>query len=181
MGAALCVGTLGTWVRAPFADYRGTDVRYWWVAMATGVFLVAGLLVSERTGDRSVYALGVAGCAVALGYLVWVSVRVFGSAAETRLFGISASGLVKPGWGLFLAYAGAIGGAIGCLMLLGERRTTSADASGAPSAPSASRAGPVPTVPTARSTGAAPGWYPDPHGEAERRWWDGRRWTEHTA
>jgi uncharacterized protein len=24
-----------------------------------------------------------------------------------------------------------------------------------------------------------PGWYPDPGGLAERRWWDGDRWTEH--
>ncbi|WP_055585193.1 phospholipid scramblase-related protein [Streptacidiphilus griseoplanus] len=25
-----------------------------------------------------------------------------------------------------------------------------------------------------------PGWYPDPHGVAALRWWDGSRWTEHT-
>jgi hypothetical protein len=24
-------------------------------------------------------------------------------------------------------------------------------------------------------------WYPDPHGEARLRYWDGSRWTEHTA
>jgi hypothetical protein len=24
-------------------------------------------------------------------------------------------------------------------------------------------------------------WYPDPHGEARLRYWDGARWTEHTA
>jgi hypothetical protein len=24
-------------------------------------------------------------------------------------------------------------------------------------------------------------WYPDPHGEARLRYWDGTRWTEHTA
>ncbi|GAA2245668.1 DUF2510 domain-containing protein [Herbiconiux moechotypicola] len=24
------------------------------------------------------------------------------------------------------------------------------------------------------------GWYPDPSGQAARRWWDGTRWTEHT-
>jgi uncharacterized protein DUF2510 len=27
--------------------------------------------------------------------------------------------------------------------------------------------------------GAVPGWYPDPDGRLELRYWDGRRWTEH--
>jgi hypothetical protein len=25
------------------------------------------------------------------------------------------------------------------------------------------------------------GWYPDPHGAARLRWWDGARWTDHTG
>jgi Protein of unknown function (DUF2510) len=33
---------------------------------------------------------------------------------------------------------------------------------------------PVPAV-------APPGWYPDPSGQAQLRWWDGARWTEHTS
>jgi len=28
---------------------------------------------------------------------------------------------------------------------------------------------------------AAPGWYPDPWGQAATRWWDGSTWTGHTA
>jgi hypothetical protein len=42
-----------------------------------------------------------------------------------------------------------------------------------------------------RATGATPvqparqlppaGWYEDPGREARLRWWDGTRWTEHTA
>lgn len=27
----------------------------------------------------------------------------------------------------------------------------------------------------------APGWYPDPHGRALHRYWDGSVWTDHTA
>jgi len=27
----------------------------------------------------------------------------------------------------------------------------------------------------------APGWYPDPFGRHETRWWDGAQWTEHVA
>jgi Protein of unknown function (DUF2510) len=27
---------------------------------------------------------------------------------------------------------------------------------------------------------AAAGWYPDPSGGSQFRWWDGTRWTEHT-
>lgn len=45
------------------------------------------------------------------------------------------------------------------------------------------------TLDLGRSTGgaasaaavAAAGWYPDPHGTARLRYWDGRAWTEHTA
>ena len=28
---------------------------------------------------------------------------------------------------------------------------------------------------------SAPGWYPDPHDPATRRYWDGTRWTENRA
>ena len=27
---------------------------------------------------------------------------------------------------------------------------------------------------------SAPGWYPDPNGQAYQRWWDGEKWTEQT-
>lgn len=32
----------------------------------------------------------------------------------------------------------------------------------------------------AAAAAAAAGWYPDPWGQASRRWWDGGRWTGHT-
>ncbi len=30
-------------------------------------------------------------------------------------------------------------------------------------------------------TQARPGWYPDPAGEADHRWWDGGKWTDHLS
>ena len=30
-------------------------------------------------------------------------------------------------------------------------------------------------------TQARPGWYPDPAAEADHRWWDGTKWTEHLS
>ena len=30
-------------------------------------------------------------------------------------------------------------------------------------------------------TQARPGWYPDPAGEADHRWWDGGKWTAHVS
>lgn len=36
------------------------------------------------------------------------------------------------------------------------------------------------TNPPPGSPGPPPGWYPDPSGEAEKRWWDGATWTDKT-
>lgn len=33
---------------------------------------------------------------------------------------------------------------------------------------------------TAPVSSPAPGWYPDPTGPLQNRWWDGTAWTEHT-
>src|SRR4051812_4193806 len=36
-------------------------------------------------------------------------------------------------------------------------------------------------VPTPGTYGGGPGWYPDPLGRFEHRYWDGARWTEHVS
>lgn len=42
--------------------------------------------------------------------------------------------------------------------------------------------GPPPPQPPQQQGGAqAADWYPDPHGQARLRYWDGQRWTDHTS
>src|SRR3954453_996004 len=36
------------------------------------------------------------------------------------------------------------------------------------------------SAPYSPEPAVAAGWYPEPHGGAGHRWWDGTRWTEHT-
>jgi len=53
----------------------------------------------------------------------------------------------------------------------------SADAQPARAAPAATAA----TRPAQAAATPPAAWYPDPSGQARLRWWDGTRWTEHTA
>jgi uncharacterized RDD family membrane protein YckC len=43
--------------------------------------------------------------------------------------------------------------------------------------------GPVPPPPQPQMAGVQQNadWYPDPHGQARLRYWDGQRWTDHTS
>lgn len=40
---------------------------------------------------------------------------------------------------------------------------------------------PVSVLPTPHSAPAAPGWYPDPSGRYEHRYWDGNVWTPNVS
>ena len=40
---------------------------------------------------------------------------------------------------------------------------------------------PPPPAQQQDQSGQPPNWYPDPHGQARLRYWDGQRWTEHTS
>ena len=45
----------------------------------------------------------------------------------------------------------------------------------------ASRRGRTPAYAAAGAAFTPAGWYPDPAGHARLRWWDGARWTDHSA
>jgi RND superfamily putative drug exporter len=68
-----------------------------------------------------------------------------------------------------------------------SRREATEGAPAVPSAPTVPTAPSAPTVPVAPIAPAAPvatpaGWFPDPSGDPTTlRYWDGTRWTEHTA
>jgi uncharacterized RDD family membrane protein YckC len=50
------------------------------------------------------------------------------------------------------------------------------------SAPPTTGPAPLPPLPQPQQQGAQQAdWYPDPHGQARLRYWDGQRWTEHTS
>ena len=40
---------------------------------------------------------------------------------------------------------------------------------------------PTPPPPEPQPQSPPPDWYPDPHGQARLRWWDGSQWTDQTA
>jgi uncharacterized RDD family membrane protein YckC len=68
--------------------------------------------------------------------------------------------------------------------LTGAIGTTAAQPSFAPPPPSGSpvNAPPPPVnAPPAPPDAQPANWYPDPHGQARLRYWDGQRWTEHTS
>lgn len=68
--------------------------------------------------------------------------------------------------------------------LTGAIGTTAAQPSFGPPPPSGSpvNAPPPPVnAPPAPPDAQPANWYPDPHGQARLRYWDGQRWTEHTS
>ena len=61
---------------------------------------------------------------------------------------------------------------------LDAQRQTEVQLTASPSLPSAERTRPVPV---STEDERPPGWYPDPHGQAVLRYWNGRSWTPHRA
>lgn len=78
-------------------------------------------------------------------------------------------GADKTTWVLLVALLGAIASLI---WRFGQTRVRVLAAAGVP---------PYGYGPPPPAMAPPPGWYPDPSGSGRQVWWDGTRWTEHTA
>lgn len=120
------------------------------------------------------------------------------SLAGLTAFGIVITMLVEFGddlsskVGLYLALVASIATSLGAMIATPGRAMLAPPtvgpggpprgkiAPGAVSPGATAPAQPASSMP-APSGGAAAGWYPDPTGAAAQRYWDGTRWTDHTA
>lgn len=81
--------------------------------------------------------------------------------------------------------AGGMGGTLGATPFGAASSTSSPISNPAPPAPGNPSPAPAPAAPTPEpepepASAQAPGWFPDPKGEATYRWWDGSAWTDNT-
>jgi Protein of unknown function (DUF2510) len=87
-------------------------------------------------------------------------------------------------WGIVVDLVGAallIGVPVVLIVQAPKRRTPTPLAPGLGTPAAGQSPGQSPQA-TAQQAAAAPAnWYTDPHGQARLRYWDGTRWTEHTA
>jgi hypothetical protein len=80
-------------------------------------------------------------------------------------------------WGIIVDLVGAallVVATVALILQAPGRRVTATPGAGAADLPAALETAQAPTW-------RAADWYPDPQGEARLRYWDGTRWTEHTA
>jgi hypothetical protein len=144
------------------------------VDRANGTFTGAARFTVVEPGVHRIQVLG-------NGRQIIVAPSIAGS------FGSAGAWLALVGVGALVAFIGLI------LLIVGlVRGRRPAVAQGAPgggqvgvadqwNAPAAAAA-PAPVVPpVATPAAAAPGWFPDPKGEARLRWWDGQQWTDNVS
>lgn len=90
-------------------------------------------------------------------------------------FGNALAWLGVAALGALLAVIGIV------LLILGLVRGRSTPTT-VPASASATLAPPAPSAPPVAVPATTPqGWYADPQGVAQFRWWDGRQWTDHVS
>lgn len=170
----------------------------WFSEIACGDDTCSALKTFTVT-DIVLIGLGVAGILLGL-----VGLAAPGSAPSALLsaagfiaFGVVIAMLVEFGddlstrFGIYLGLAGAVVMSLGAVIATPGKHPVAAATvgPGAPArgaAPVGAGGGPLASAQQAASMpapagGAAAGWYPDPTGAAAQRYWDGARWTDHTA
>jgi Protein of unknown function (DUF2510) len=116
-----------------------------------GIFWIVPIFVGKRIGDRK----GRRGWIWGL-FLGWIGVIIV-ALLSPRQAGTSA---------VSMAGDESVDG-----QLADAPRPVVAEPAGIPEAPA---------VPEPAAEQPAPGWYPDPAGQARLRYWDGAKWTERT-
>ncbi len=143
----------------------------WFIPFVVGFFTALLSRANQRVGDMVART--------------WV-VRAGSEAVRDEASGLLASGLPDPAAVPLAIPGGGPSGLPGA-----EHTTPQAAVGGAEAAVPVERTPPAravrPATPAApgRTRGGdplpAPGWYADPSGRTRLRWWDGARWTDHTA
>lgn len=202
---ALIVGALGPWATVDLGfvneSVSGTERGGDGTVVIVGAVLVLACLVAWAAfARRNLWGLVVV--AAIIGAIMVVLAVVDANSATNGDFLVSSfrdqfKDSIKVGWGLYLVGAAGISllAASVVLVLTTRRRDYgAARAAAAPFAPQPAEQAPFAVqpaeqAPVAAQPAAAPaqpaasppaGWFPDPHGAARLRWWDGSRWTEHT-
>jgi hypothetical protein len=176
-GVALCLGVVGPWVRVWLVQIGGLDVDGGFIVLCCAICLVAMPLVYERERKSWPCILAIVSASIALLYLLAFTASVFGeSSSEDKVFGVEASDLVAPAWGLYLSYCAALTGLGTSIALLVEQRRhrrTAGGYMGQPAPPVQHFQAPAYAAPTSY---APAGWYR--RADGGWGWWDGYRWTE---
>ncbi len=115
------------------------------------------------------------------GQQIIVAPSIAGSVGRALAWlGLVGIGVLVAGIGLILLIVGFVRGRGPAVapVASGGAHVAVADQWNAPPAAPA----PAPdVVPVATPAVAAPGWFPDPKGEARLRWWDGQQWTDNIS
>ena len=186
--AAICAAAVPLLLLLPYLGGGGEDDNAWAlkridiVTLIFCVLAVALILASLFVGHRRSLCIA----AAALLFAVFGLVLAFPLEFPALVEGASAK------VGGYLAPLAALAGA-GAAVFAADQATTDAKAplAGAGRGPDPTFTTPIgggaappqgqPVQPAGAAGGAQPGFYPDPHGQARLRYFDGNQWTEQTS